>query len=80
MFLWWETAGLLDRQTVAAIEADAQSLAERYDESGLPALVVTINDRLTQDVEDDAIYLLVGPDGQRIAGNLQVLAARGGAQ
>ena len=80
MFLWWATAGLLDRQTVAAIEADAQSLAERYDEVGLPALVVTIDDRLTQDVEDDAIYLLVGPDGQRIAGNLRVLAARGGAQ
>jgi signal transduction histidine kinase len=71
MFLWWSTAGLLDRQTVAAIEADAQSLTERYDEAGLPALVVTIEDRLTQDVEDDAIYLLVGPGGQRIAGNLQ---------
>ena len=42
MFLWWSTAGLLDRQTVAAIEADAQSLTERYDEGGLPALVVTI--------------------------------------
>ena len=71
MFLWWSTAGLLDRQTVAAIEADAQSLTERYDEAGLPALVLTIEDRLTQDVEDDAIYLLVGPQGQRIAGNLQ---------
>ena len=71
MFLWWATAGLLDRQTDAAIEADAQSLAERYDEAGLPALVLTIEDRLTQDVEDDAIYLLVDPAGQRIAGNLQ---------
>ena len=61
MFLWWETAGLLDRQTDAAIDADAQSLAERYDEGGLPALVVTIDDRLTQNVDDDAIYLLVDP-------------------
>ena len=36
MFLWWATAGLLDRQTEAAIEADAQSLSERFDEAGCP--------------------------------------------
>ena len=38
-FLWWATAGLLDRQTEAAIRADAQGLSERWDEGGLPALV-----------------------------------------
>ena len=70
LFLWWATAGLLDRQTEAAIQADAQSLSERFAAGGLPALVLTIEDRLTQNVEDDAIYLLVDPAGQRIAGNL----------
>ena len=70
MFLWWSTAGLLDRQTTAAIQADAQSLSERFAAGGLPALVLTIEDRLTQNVEDDAIYLLVDPNGRRIAGNL----------
>ena len=39
LFLWWATAGLLDRQTEAAIHADAQGLAERWTEGGLPALV-----------------------------------------
>ena len=71
MFLWWSTAGLLDRQTTAAIQADAQSLSERFIAGGLPALVLTIEDRLTQNVEDDAIYLLIGPAGRRIAGNLE---------
>ncbi|HME19934.1 MAG TPA: ATP-binding protein [Acetobacteraceae bacterium] len=71
MFLWWSTAGLLDRQTTAAIQADAQSLSERFATGGLPALVVTIEDRLTQNVDDDAIYLLVDPNGRRIAGNLE---------
>ena len=71
MFLWWSTAGLLDRQTTAAIQADAQSLSERFTIGGLPALVLTIEDRLTQNVEDDAIYLLIDPAGRRIAGNLQ---------
>ena len=70
MFLWWATAGLLDRQTEAAIQADAQSLAERFAAGRLPALVMTIEDRLTQDVEDDSVYLLVDPAGRRIAGNL----------
>ena len=27
LFLWWASAGLLDRQTAASIQADAQSLA-----------------------------------------------------
>ncbi len=63
LFLWWATAGLLDRQTEAAIQADAQSLSERFAAGRLPALVLTIEDRLTQNVEDDAIYLLVDPAG-----------------
>jgi len=42
LFLWWSTAGLLDRQTTAAIQADAQSLSERFATGGLPALVLTI--------------------------------------
>ncbi len=71
LFLWWATAGLLDRQTEAAIQADVQSLSERFAVGRLPALVMTIEDRLTQDVEDDAIYLLVDPAGRRIAGNLE---------
>lgn len=71
LFLWWATAGLLDRQTEAAIQADAQSLSERFNTGQIPALVLTIEDRLTQDVEDDAIYLLVDSSGRRIAGNLE---------
>ncbi len=71
LFLWWATAGLLDRQTQASIEADAQSLSERFNRGQIPGLVLTIDERLTQNVEDDAIYLLVDPSGQRMAGNLQ---------
>jgi signal transduction histidine kinase len=71
LFLWWATAGLLDRQTEAAIQADVQSLSERFAAGRLPALALTIEDRLTQNVEDDAIYLLVDQAGRRIAGNLE---------
>ena len=72
VFLWWATAGLLDRQTEAAIRADAQGLSERWTEGGLPALLLTIDDRLAQNVDDDAIYLVVGPSMRRLAGNLPI--------
>jgi signal transduction histidine kinase len=70
VFLWWATAGLLDRQIEAAINADAQGLAERWAEGGLPALIVTLDDRVAQNLDDDAIYLLVDPHMKRMAGNL----------
>src|ERR1700689_4717006 len=70
MFLWWFTAGLLDRQTASAIRADAQGLIERFDEGGIEGLVGTIEDRLAANVDDDAIYLLVDTNMNRVAGNL----------
>ena len=70
MFLWWSTAGLLDRQSASAIRADAQGLIERFDEGGIAGLVNTIEDRLAANVDDDAIYLLVDPLMNRVAGNL----------
>jgi signal transduction histidine kinase len=71
LFLWWSTAGLLDRQTQAAINADAQGLAERWGSGGLPSLIVTIEDRLAQNVDDDAIYFLADRAMRRVAGNLE---------
>ena len=70
MFLWWSTAGLLDRQTDTAINADTQGLSERYAEGGLAALVETIEQRIAGNVDDDAIYLLVDPAFHRVVGNL----------
>ena len=70
-FIWWATIGLLQRQVEAAIRADAQALSERWQEGGLPALALTIQDRLEQNVDDDAIYLMIDPQGARVAGNLR---------
>ncbi|MGE0225756.1 MAG: ATP-binding protein [Acetobacteraceae bacterium] len=70
-FVWWSTAGLLDRQTEASIKADAQALSDRWSQGGIPVLVLTIEDRLAQNVEDDAIYLLADANGTKLAGNLE---------
>jgi signal transduction histidine kinase len=69
-FVWWSTAGLLQRQTDAAINADSQGLVERYAD-GPAALQDVIRDRLDSNIDDDAIYLLTGPDFRKVAGNLE---------
>ena len=69
--LWWATAGALDRQTDAAVRADAIALAERWRESGATGLAESIEERLAVDVENEAIYLLMEAEGgRRLAGNL----------
>ena len=70
LFLWWATAGLLDRQVEAAIRADAQGLFEQWQGGGLAALQTTIEDRLAENVDDDAIYLLTDREMHPLAGNL----------
>ena len=70
LFLWLSTAGLLDRQVEAAINADAQGLVERWSEGGVPSLLLTIQDRLSENIDDDAIYELTDPLGATVAGNL----------
>ncbi len=70
LFLWWATAGLLDRQVEAAMRADAQGLSEQWASGGRAALRTTIDDRLAENVDDDAIYLLADPALRPLAGNL----------
>lgn len=71
LFLWWSTAGLLDRQTETAINADTQGLSERYAEGGLAALEDTIEQRLAGNIDDDALYLLANPNFSKLTGNLE---------
>ncbi|GEN63121.1 two-component sensor histidine kinase [Acetobacter oeni] len=73
--IWWGTAGLLERQVEASVSADARALSERWTDGGLSALALTIEDRLEDNVDDDALYLLVDPKNQRVAGNLSVWPA-----
>lgn len=68
--LWWNTAGALDRQVEAAIRADATALVERRRGGDIDALVAAVEDRLALDVANESLYLLLGPDNERIAGNL----------
>jgi len=71
LYLWWATIGLLNAQVDAAIRSDAQGLAERWRDGGAAALLSTITARLAGDIDDDAIYLVLDPQGRSLAGNLR---------
>jgi signal transduction histidine kinase len=70
VFLWWETAGALDRQTEKVISLDVADLNAKWLIGGLQLLVDTIDDRIVQNAEQDAVYLLVDREMNRLAGNL----------
>lgn len=76
-FLWWSITGLLEQQVQAAINLDTQNLSEAWFSGGVPQLKMTIDQRLEENLDDDAIYQLAfAPPGTAprwIAGNVNAL-------
>lgn len=70
LVLWVSSTNILTRQVDAAIEADEQGLAEQWTAGGPAALFSTIQNRIASNVDNDAIYLVLDPKGQVVAGNL----------
>ena len=69
-FIYWSTAGYVDRQTEDIIEAEAQGLAEQYSRQGLTGLMDVIAERVSSETVGAAIYLLAREDFEPIVGNL----------
>ena len=70
LVLWSTTVRLLNGQVDAAIAADALGLAERWQDGGPKALLQTIDERLSGNIDDDAIYLVIDDHGKPVVGNL----------
>ncbi|GAB7080651.1 sensor histidine kinase [Megalodesulfovibrio paquesii] len=69
-FIYWTTAGFMERQTVATISAEIQGLRDRYELLGLAGLIQVINERMSDKENRDSLYLLAKPDLSPLAGNL----------
>ncbi|MCA1985446.1 MAG: HAMP domain-containing histidine kinase [Desulfovibrio sp.] len=69
-FIYWTTAGFMERQTVATISAEIQGLRDRYELLGLAGLIQVINERTADKENRDSLYLLAKPDYSPLAGNL----------
>jgi hypothetical protein len=61
----------LDQEIDAVIIADGQAISDRLRDFGLPGAIETINDRVGRAGDEHAIYLLVDPALNPVAGNLQ---------
>ncbi len=68
-YVYWNTAGLLERQTDATIRAEVQALADQYRILGLRGIVDTIERRSAE--RGGGIYLLADAGDKRVAGNLE---------
>ena len=74
-FFWWNTAGYLNRQVDQSLRNDVALMNARYDDGGIDAIVRTIEQRLAEDSDEEEVFLLVGPEGRSIAGNLDAWPA-----
>src|SRR5437868_7155514 len=64
------TASVLDREVDAVIQAEVNGLVDDYREGGLLRLISTLHGRADSWGRSGAVYLLVDPQGRRIAGNI----------
>ncbi|TVM16022.1 two-component sensor histidine kinase [Oceanidesulfovibrio indonesiensis] len=69
-FIYWTTAGFMERQTMATINAEIQGLRERYELLGLAGLIQVINERVSTSPSGDSLYLLTNSRFNPLAGNL----------
>jgi signal transduction histidine kinase len=70
-YVFWNTVGLLERQTDETIRAEVQGLSDQYRILGLRGIADVINRRV--EGTDGSIYLMVNPEGVRIAGNIDTM-------
>ena len=69
-FLYYATAGFMERQTEETIQAEIAGLAEQYRAAGLDRLRQVIGRRSAAQPHRASVYLLVDPQGRPVAGNL----------
>jgi len=79
-FIYWQTAGLIERQTDETVQAEIRGLAEQYRDEGLGRLMEVIHERSGPRGVAENVYLLTGPSFQPMAGNLTNWPAAAGEQ
>jgi signal transduction histidine kinase len=70
-FIYWATAGYMDREFNATIDEEIFGLTEQYESRGLDGLSAAIAERLSLDANKDAVYLLTDGQFKPLAGNLE---------
>lgn len=72
-YVYYNTAVILERQIDETVRAEVQGLADQYRLRGLRGLIDAVSRRTDNDT--GAVYILIGPGGQRFAGNIDTMPA-----
>src|SRR4051812_49735359 len=67
---WWASTGFALRQLAQDVERDSGVLAQAVRLGGPGSAALSIEARMAADPSGMQYYLLTGPDGARVAGNL----------
>ena len=70
-YLYYETAGRLDRQASSDLNAEVQELSAAYRGGGMDRLNQSVTERSS--ARGKFFYLLQGADGAKLAGDFDVL-------
>ena len=70
LFVYLTSAGFVERQTEATLDAEITGLAEQYAQRGLSGLIQIVAARSAGDRSDAMIYLVTDPDGKPLVGNI----------
>lgn len=68
--VYWSTRGLIEAEVRQVVQAELTGLADNYRSGGLAGLTAAIERRSGPRGSPDGVYLLTGPRGRPIAGNL----------
>ncbi len=69
-FVYWMSAGFVEREIQATLKAEITGLAEQYAQRGLSGLVQIVAARSAGNRGDANLYLVTAPDGRPLAGNI----------
>ncbi len=78
-YVYWATAGYMQRQTDKTILVAADALVERFRTDGVAGLVRAIDARLADESDEDEILALVDAERRIVAGNLDSAPVAPGA-
>jgi signal transduction histidine kinase len=69
-FIYWATAGYMDREINATIDEEILGLSEQYENRGPEGLAAIIEERVALDTAHAAVYLLTDENFHPLVGNL----------
>src|SRR6202030_4558912 len=72
LFVYLTSAGFVERQTEATLDAEIAGLAEQYAQRWLSGLCQIVAARSVGDRGDGMLYLVTDPEGRPLAGNIAV--------